>query len=177
MNKKTSPRKDKHRINEQVRHREVRIVGFGDDSIDGVRSSSDALKIAEERGLDLIEINATANPPVCKIADYSKFKYEQKKRDKELKKNQPKTQLKEIKFGPNTGDHDLEFKSRNAEKFLSQGHKVKAYVQFRGREHAHRERGELMLLRFAEKLSENGTVESMPQMQGRNMVMFLSPKK
>jgi len=178
MNKNNRGRqKPEHNINTRINHREVRIVGCIDEDLNGVKTLQEALGIAEKKGLDLIEINSLAKPPVCRVEDYTKFKYDLKKRERDLKKNQPKILLKEIKFGPNTGDHDFDFKMKNAEKFITQGHKVKATVQFRGRENSFRDRGELLLLKLAEKLGETARVESLPQMNGRQMTMFLSPKK
>lgn len=169
--------KPSHNINTYIRHREVRIVGNSNEDLNGIKTLQEALELAKQEEVDLIEINAQAEPPICRLEQYTKFKYDLKKREKDLKKNQPKIQLKEIKFGPNTGDHDFDFKMKNAEKFLTQGHKVKASVQFRGRENRFRDRGELMLLKLAEKLAEKAKVETMPQMNGRQMTMFLSPKK
>ena len=148
--------REEHVLNEKIRHPQVRVVDFGEQS--GVYSTKDALGLAKAEGVDLIEINAKADPPICKIMEYSKFKYEQKKRQKANKDNSKSKPIKEIKFGPNTGDHDFEFKLKNAKGFLEKGHKVKAYVQFRGREMAFQAKGELMLLRFAEALENEGKV-------------------
>lgn len=137
----------------------------------------DARKIAEDLGMDLVLISPKANPPVCRVVDYSKFKYEQKKKQKELKAKAAKTVLKEIRFGPNTDDHDFNFKLNHAKKFLEEGAKVKAYVHFYGRTIVYKERGELLLLRFAEALAELAKIEQMPKMEGKRMFLFLSPKK
>lgn len=135
------------------------------------------MKIAQEQSLDLVEIAPKANPPVCKVLDYSKFKYEQKKKQKEIKAKSAKIVMKEIRFGPNTDEHDFNFKKEHAVKFLKDGAKVKAYVHFHGRTIVYKERGELLLLRFAEALDEYGKVEQMPKMEGKRMILFLSPKE
>jgi len=137
---------------------------------------SEALKMAAAQGLDLVEISPNAEPPVCRVVDYSKFKYEQKKKQKEIKAKAQKAVLKEIRFGPNTDEHDFEFKLKHAINFLKEGSKVKAYVQFSGREMAYKERGEVMLLKFAQGLEEYAKVEQMPQMEGRKMLLMLVPK-
>lgn len=166
--------KPQFRTNRGIRVPEVRLVG---DNVEvGVYSTDEALKIARELELDLVEISPKAKPPVCKITDYNKFLYEKKKKDKELKSKQVKTVVKEIRFTPNTDDHDFDFKSRHAEKFLQEGNKVKAYVQFRGRSILFKERGELLLLKFAEKLSEVGSPELMPKLEGKRMFIILGPK-
>ena len=139
-------------------------------------SIQDAIKLAEEKQLDLVEITAKSVPPVCRITDYSKFKYEQKKKQKEIKAKAQKTVLKEIRFGPNTDDHDFNFKLKHAETFLKEGSKVKAYVHFHGRTIVYKERGELLLLRFAEALEAWAKVEQMPRMEGKRMFLFLAPK-
>ena len=162
-------------VNEKIRAREVRLTGENIDQ--GVVTIEDARKIAEEKELDLVLIAPTANPPVCRVVDYSKFKYEQKKKQKELKSKAAKTVLKEIRFGPNTDDHDFNFKLKHAIKFLEEGAKVKAYVHFYGRTIVYKERGELLLLRFAEALAELAKIEQMPKMEGKRMFLFLSPKK
>lgn len=133
--------------------------------------------MADEQELDLVEISPNAVPPVCKIIDYKKFLYEQKKKQKELKAKQSKVVIKEIRFGPNTDDHDFDFKLKHAEKFLQEGAKVKAYVFFRGRTIVFKERGEILLLKFAQKLEEIGVVEQMPTLQGKRMTIVLNPKK
>lgn len=135
-----------------------------------------ALKIAQEQGLDLVEISPNADPPVCKVTDYSKFKYEQKKKQKEIKSKALKVVIKEIRFGPNTDDHDFNFKLKHAINFLQEGAKVKATVFFAGRTIVYKERGEILLLKFAQGLEEHGKVELMPKLEGKRMSMFIIPK-
>lgn len=135
-----------------------------------------ALKMAQEQGLDLVEISPKADPPVCKIIDYSKFKYEQKKKQKEIKAKAQKTVVKEIRFGPNTEEHDFNFKLNHAKNFLKDGAKVKAYVHFVGRTIVFKERGEILLLKFAQALEDLGKVEQMPKLEGKRMTMFIAPK-
>ncbi len=151
------------------------MVGDNVDSSD-VISTRDALRMADEMDLDLIEISPKADPPVCRIADYSKFLYQQKKKAKELKANQIKTVIKEIRFGPQTDDHDYNFKLKHAENFIKEGSKVKAYVFFRGRSIVFKEQGEILLLRFATDLEEIAKVETMPRLEGKKMNMILAPK-
>ena len=136
-----------------------------------------ALRMAEEQELDLVEISPKASPPVCKIMDYKKFLYEQKKRDKALKSKATKVIVKEIRFGPNTDEHDYEFKKKHAEKFLKEGAKLKAYVFFKGRSIIYKDQGQILLLRLAQDLEELGKVEQMPKLEGKRMIMFLAPKK
>ncbi|MBR1682548.1 MAG: translation initiation factor IF-3 [Bacteroidaceae bacterium] len=167
--------KSQYRVNEQIRAREVRIVG--DDIESTVLPTRDALRIAEQKGVDLVEISPNAEPPVCRLIDYSKFLYQQKKRQKEMKAKQVKIEVKEIRFGPQTDDHDYNFKLKHAQGFLSDGDKVKAYVFFRGRSILFKEQGEVLLLRFAQDLEEYGKVESMPVLEGKRMTMFIAPKK
>jgi len=168
--------KQQYRVNEQIRGvREVRIVG--DDIASSVVTVSQALQIAEQMGVDLVEISPNAEPPVCRLIDYSKFIYQQKKHQKEIKAKQVKVDVKEIRFGPQTDDHDYNFKLKHAQGFLSDGDKVKAYVFFKGRSILFKEQGEVLLLRFAADLEEYGKVESMPQLEGKRMIMFLAPKK
>ena len=143
----------------------------------GIYPTRKALAIAEEQGLDLVEISPNAKPPVAKVIDYKKFLYEQKKRDKALKAKATQVVVKEIRFGPNTDDHDYEFKKKHAEKFLKEGAKLKAYVFFKGRSIVFKEQGEILLLRLAQDLEELGKVEQMPKLEGKRMTMFLSPKK
>lgn len=135
-----------------------------------------ALKLAQEQGLDLVEISPNSDPPVCKVTDYSKFKYEQKKKQKEIKANAQKTVVKEIRFGPNTEEHDFNFKLKHAVNFLKEGSKVKAYVHFAGRSIIYKERGEILLLKFAQSLEDHGKVEQMPHLEGKRMFMLLAPK-
>ena len=167
--------KEQYRINERIRVREVRLVG--DNVETGVYSISEALKLADEQGLDLIEISPNAEPPVCKILDYQKFLYQQKKRLKEQKAKSTKVVVKEIRFGPQTDDHDYNFKLKHAQGFLKEGAKVKAYVFFKGRSILFKEQGEVLLLRFANDLEEYGKVEQMPVLEGKRMIIMLTPKK
>lgn len=143
----------------------------------GVYTTANALAIAEEQELDLVEIPPNAEPPVCKIMDYKKFVYEQKKREKVLKAKASKVVIKEIRFGPNTDDHDYDFKKKHGEKFLKEGAKLKAYVFFKGRSIIYKDQGEILLLRLAQELEEFGKVESMPKLEGKRMTMFIAPKK
>lgn len=167
--------KFQYRINDQISAREVRIVG--DDVESSVMPIAKALQLAEHKGLDLVEISPNANPPVCRLIDYSKFLYQQKKRQKELKAKQVKIEVKEIRFGPQTDDHDYQFKLKHAKQFLSDGDKVKAYVFFKGRSILFKEQGEVLLLRFANDLEEYGKVEQMPVLEGKRMFLFIAPKK
>lgn len=163
-----------HRINHHITVPEVRLVGENVEQ--GVYSTREAIRKAQELGIDLVEISPNANPPVCRIVDYNKFLYEKKRKEKEMKANASKNVMKEIRFTPNTDDHDFEFKTRHAEKFLKEGAKVKAYVQFRGRGIMFKERGELILLKFVERLQELGAVESLPKMEGNRMHVLINPK-
>ncbi|WP_255424797.1 translation initiation factor IF-3 [Aquimarina sp. BL5] len=168
-------KEDAHRINHKIRVEEVRLVG---DNIEvGVYPTKKALALAEEQELDLVEISPKAVPPVCKIMDYKKFLYEQKKRDKALKTKATKVTIKEIRFGPNTDEHDYEFKKKHAVKFLSEGAKLKAYVFFKGRSIIYKDQGQILLLRLAQELEEYGKVEQMPKLEGKRMIMFIAPKK
>jgi len=167
--------KNQYRVNEQIRARDVRIVG--DDIESTVLPLRDAIRLAEQQGVDLVEISPNAEPPVCRLIDYSKFIYQQKKRQKEMKAKQAKVEVKEIRFGPQTDDHDYNFKLKHAMGFLADGDKVKAYVFFRGRSILFKEQGEVLLLRFAQDLEEYGKVESMPVLEGKRMTMFIAPKK
>ena len=162
-------------INEQIRAREVRLVG--DNVEQGVYPIDKALRIAHEQELDLIEISPTAEPPVCRVLDYQKFLYQQKKRLKEQKQKAAKVVVKEIRFGPQTDDHDYNFKLKHAQGFLKEGSKVKAYVFFRGRSILFKEQGEILLLRFANDLEELGRVESMPVLEGKRMTIMIAPLK
>ncbi|MER3497692.1 MAG: translation initiation factor IF-3 [Chitinophagaceae bacterium] len=169
------PRKEaEHRINQFIRAPQVRLVG--DNVQVGVYPLQEALKIAQEQQLDLVEISPNADPPVCKIIDYNKFLYDKKKKEKEMKANAKVSEVKEIRFTPNTDDHDFDFKAKHAEKFLKDGNKVKAYVQFKGRAIQFQDRGQLLLLKFAERLAEVGVLESMPKMEGRRMLAMFAPK-
>ena len=167
--------KNQYRVNEQIRARDVRIVG--DDIESTVLPLRDAIHLAEQKGVDLVEISPNAEPPVCRLIDYSKFIYQQKKRQKEMKAKQVKVEVKEIRFGPQTDDHDYNFKLKHAMGFLADGDKVKAYVFFRGRSILFKEQGEVLLLRFAQDLEEYGKVEGMPVLEGKRMTMFIAPKK
>lgn len=167
--------KNNYRINEQIRSREVRLVG--DDVESTVMSTHKAIQLAEQKGVDLVEISPNAQPPVCRLIDYSKFLYQQKKRQKELKTKQVKIEVKEIRFGPQTDEHDYNFKLKHAKDFLTEGDKVKAYVFFRGRSILFKEQGEVLLLRFANDLEEYGKVEQMPVLEGKRMIIFIAPKK
>ncbi|WP_262891390.1 translation initiation factor IF-3 [Ulvibacter litoralis] len=168
-------KEDQHRINRKIRAEEVRLVG---DNVEvGVYPLKQALEFAEEQELDLVEISPNATPPVCKIIDYKKFVYEQKKREKVMKSKATKVIIKEIRFGPNTDDHDYEFKRKHAEKFLKDGAKLKAYVFFKGRSIIYKDQGEILLLKLATDLEELGKVEQMPKLEGKRMIMFIAPKK
>jgi translation initiation factor IF-3 len=165
-----------YKVNDRIRAREVRVVGDYVEGGNAVLTLAQALKVAEENELDLVEISPNATPPVCKVIDYAKFKYEQKKKQKEIKANAAKTVLKEIRFGPNTDDHDFNFKLKHAINFLKEGAKVKAYVHFVGRSIVFKERGEMLLLRFAQELEEYAQVEQLPKLEGKRMFLFLAPK-
>ena len=171
---KNDKMKQQYRVNEQIRVREVRIVG---DNGSTVVPTRDALNMAREQGVDLVEISPNANPPVCRLIDYSKFLYQQKKRAKEMKAKQVKVEVKEIRFGPQTDEHDYQFKLKHAKEFLEEGNKVRAYVFFRGRSILFKEQGEVLLLRFANDLEEVGKVEGMPSLEGKKMFLYLAPKK
>ena len=166
--------KNQYRVNEQIHVREVRVV-----SEDGseVMPSRKAMDLARQQGVDLVEISPNAQPPVCRLIDYSKFLYQQKKRQKEMKQKQVKVEVKEIRFGPQTDEHDYQFKLKHAQEFLLEGNKVRAYVFFRGRSILFKEQGEVLLLRFANDLEEYGKVESMPALEGKKMFLYLAPKK
>jgi len=169
-------KEDPHRINNKIYGvNEVRLVGENIEQ--GVYPFNQALRMAEELGLDLVEISPTAVPPVCRITDYKKFLYDLKKKQKEIKAKQSTVEMKEIRFGPNTDEHDVNFKLKHARNFLEEGHKVKAFVFFRGRSIVFKERGEILLLKFAQDLEDIGLVESMPKLEGKRMTMFLIPKK
>ncbi|HPG12749.1 MAG TPA: translation initiation factor IF-3 [Chitinophagaceae bacterium] len=169
------PRKEaEHRINNFIRSPQVRLVG---DNIEtGIYDTGEALKIAKDQGLDLVEISPNVDPPVCKIIDYNKFLYDKKKKEKEMKAKSKVSEVKEIRFTPNTDDHDFDFKAKHAEGFLKDGNKVKAYVQFKGRAIQFQDRGQLLLLKFAERLAEVGVLENMPKMEGRRMLAMFAPK-
>lgn len=188
MNKLPIKKDDKGdlRINQEIRLPRIRLVGDNFEEISqvagktlstGVFYTNEALRWAENLELDLVEINPKSDPPICKIMDYKKYVYDQKKRDKELKAKTQKTVIKEIRFGPNTDDHDFEFKTNHAKKFLEEGSKVKAYVQFRGRAIVFKDRGELILLKFLKELEELGAAEELPKLEGKRMIVVVSPKK
>ena len=168
-------REPEFRINKHIRAREVRLVGEGFEQ--GVYTLDQALKIAEEAGLDLVEIVPKANPPVCKVVDYSKFLYEKKKKEKEIKAKTQKTVIKEIRFTPHTDAHDFDFKLKHAEGFLNEGAKVKAFVHFKGRAIVFKDKGFELLKNFAQQLEDVGVVEQSPRMEGRRLTMFMAPKK
>lgn len=167
--------KEQYRINDRIRVPEVRLVG--DNVEQGIYPTQQALRIAEEQNLDLVEISPTAKPPVCRITDYQKFLYQQKKRQKEQKAKSVKIIVKEIRFGPQTDDHDYNFKLKHAKSFLEDGAKVKAFVFFRGRSILFKEQGEVLLLRFANDLEDYARVEQLPVLEGKRMTIMLTPKK
>ncbi|WP_262501428.1 MULTISPECIES: translation initiation factor IF-3 [Psychroflexus] len=162
-----------HKINEKIRAPKVRVVGEN-VKVD-IYSLKEALAMAEEQELDLVEISPKADPPVCKVMDYKKFLYEQKKREKQLKQKTTQVVVKEIRFGPNTDDHDYEFKKKNAEKFLKDGAKLKAFVFFKGRSIVFKDKGQILLLRLAQDLEDIAKVEQMPKLEGKRMIMILAP--
>ena len=169
-------KEDPHRINDKIRGvYTVRVVGEGVEQ--GVYPFEEALKMAQDMSLDLVEISAAADPPVCRIVDYKKFLYDLKKKQKEIKAKQSVVEVKEIRFGPNTDVHDVNFKLAHARKFLQEGHKVKAFVFFKGRTIVFKERGEILLLKFAQDLEDVGVEESMPKLEGKRMIMYFIPKK
>ncbi|WP_026464478.1 translation initiation factor IF-3 [Adhaeribacter aquaticus] len=163
-----------YKINNRIFAKQVRLVG--DNVQTGVYSTEEALRMAREQNLDLVEISPTAEPPVCRVVDYSKFKYDLKKKQREMKAKTVKVVTKEIRFGPNTDDHDFEFKVKHARTFLNDGAKVKAYVHFVGRTIVFKERGEVLLLKFAQALEDVAKVEQLPKLEGKRMFLFLSPK-
>ena len=165
-----------YKINHKIRVREVRVVGDFVEGGNAVLLTEKAIQLAQENDLDLVEISPNADPPVCKIIDYNKFLYDKKKKEKEMKAKAKVSEVKEIRFTPNTDDHDFDFKSRHAEGFLKDGNKVKAYVQFKGRAIQFKERGELLLLKFAERLQEIGQPEALPKLEGKRMFIMLAPK-
>ena len=186
IRKEPQDRGESFRVNEQIRIPEVRLVGDNLEKVSeiiGRKVESDIYSTkmvkewADRMDLDLVEISPKAKPPVVRIIDYKKFLYDRKKKQKELKAKTAKTVVKEIRFGPNTDDHDFEFKLRHAVKFLEEGAKVKAYVHFKGRTIVFKDRGELLLLRFLKELEEYGAAESLPRMEGRRMTVIVSPKK
>ena len=166
--------KNQYRVNEQIRVREVRVVGKDGSTVMPTRQ---ALDMARTQGVDLVEISPNAQPPVCRLIDYSKFLYQQKKHAKEMKAKQAKVEIKEIRFGPQTDEHDYNFKLKHAKEFLTEGNKVRAYVFFRGRSILFKEQGEVLLLRFANDLEEFAKVEQLPKLDGKKMFLYLAPKK
>ena len=166
---------DAHQINDKIRAKEVRLVG--DNVEPGVYPTSEALKMAEEQELDSVVISDKAEPFICRILDYKKFLYEQKKKQKELKAKQVKVVIKEIRFGPQTDEHDFQFKKKHAEKFLEEGSKLKTYVFFKGRSIVFKDQGEILLLKLAQELEHVGKVDQMPKLEGKRMIMLMSPKK
>ena len=166
--------KNQYRVNEQIRVKEVRIVSDGGSTVVPTRQAMD---MARSQGVDLVEISPNAQPPVCRLIDYSKFLYQQKKHAKEMKAKQVKVDVKEIRFGPQTDEHDYQFKLKHAKEFLDNGNKVRAYVFFRGRSILFKEQGEVLLLRFANDLEEYAKVEQMPALEGKKMFLYLAPKK
>lgn len=178
--------KAEHRLNRQIKVPKIRLVGDNLEEVSealgntiemGVYNTSQVLAWAEKLELDLVEISPNADPPVCKLIDYKKFVYDKKKREKEIKAKAQKTIIKEIRFGPNTDDHDFEFKVNHAKKFLEEGAKVKSYVQFKGRAIVFKDRGELILLKFLKELEEFGAAEELPKLEGRRMIVMVTPKK
>lgn len=185
-NQRREDPKDQFRVNDQIRIPEIRLVGDNLEEVSeiagrkvdpGIYNTRQAIDWARRMELDLVEISPNAEPPVVKIIDYNKFLYEKKKREKEIKSKAVKTVVKEIRFGPNTDEHDFEFKLRHAQRFLEEGSKVKSYVHFRGRTIVFKDRGELLLLRFLKELEEYGAAEALPKMEGRRMTVIIQPKK
>ncbi len=187
-NRRVEPRvvEAEHRINQLISVPRIRLVGdnleeiseiAGREIVPEVYYTNQALRWAEELGLDLVEISPKADPPVCKIIEYKKFLYDRKRKQKELKAKTAKTVVKEIRFGPNTDDHDFEFKLRHAQRFLEEGSKVKAFVQFRGRAIVFKERGEILLLKFIKALDEFGSAENLPKLEGKRMIVMIAPTK
>ena len=165
-----------HQLNEEIRDKELRLIGNGGDQL-GIMSAEEALRIADEQGLDLVKISPQANPPVCKLMDYGKYRFEQSKREKEARKNQHVVEIKEIRMSPGIDVGDFNVKLKNAQKFLADGDRVKVSVRFRGREMAHTDIGKKLLDRFAEQCAEVANVDKGAKLEGRNMSMFLSPKE
>ena len=164
-----------HQINEEITDKEIRLIGNEGEQL-GIMSADEALRIAAERELDLVKIAPGSNPPVCKIMDYGKFRFEQTKKEKDAKKNQRVIEIKEIRMSPGIGDNDFNTKLKNGQKFLNDGNRVKVSVRFRGREMAHTDIGEVLLRNFAEKCADIANLDKAPKLEGRNMSMFLSPK-
>jgi translation initiation factor IF-3 len=169
------PKENPHKINSEIRAPHVRVVGENVEQ--GIYNIKEALDIAQQQELDLVEISPSANPPVCRVIDYKKFLYDQKKKQKEIKAKSAKVVVKEIRLGPNTDDHDFEFKLNHAKKFLEEGSKVKVDVFFKGRSIIYKDKGEIILLKFAQELEEFGKVERLPKLEGKRMIMIVAPKK
>lgn len=167
--------KEETKINEEIRCKEIRVIGPNGDML-GIMTPSDAMKVAEENELDLVMIAPTAVPPVCKVMDYGKYKFEEMKKEKEAKKKQKVIDVKEIRVSPNIDQHDFEFKAKNATSFLKAGNKVKITLRFKGREASYSDLGEKVLLKFKDALEDYGTVEKAPKLEGRNMTMLVIPK-
>ena len=168
-------REPEHHINEKIKHNEIRLVG--ENITPGVYTVKQALDMAIEQSLDLVEISPNATPPVCLIIDYNKFLYEKKRKEKEIKAHAKKVEVKEIRFTPNTDEHDVEFKAKHAEGFLKDGNKVRTFVTFKGRAIVFKDRGELLLLQFADRLKDFALVEQLPTLEGKRMFMTLAPKR
>lgn len=169
--------KQEHRINEDIIAPMVRLVGEEDESMNGVIPYQQAMEMARRRGEDLVEITGAANPPIVRIITYSKYRFELKKKEKENKAKQHVAEVKEIRFGPNTGEHDFDFKCRHAAEFLKEGHKIKAYVTFHGRTIVHKDRGYRLLEEFAERLADLCKIEAPPRLEGKRLFLYLAPKK
>ena len=167
--------KQVHELNEDIRDREIRLIGSGGEQL-GIMSSAEALRIADEQGLDLVKISPQANPPVCKLMNYGKFRFEQSKREKEARKNQHVVEIKEIRMSPGIDTGDFNTKLKNAQKFIASGNRVKVSVRFRGREMAHADIGRDLLNRFAQECAETANLEKSARLEGRMMSIFLSPK-
>ena len=164
-----------HQLNEDIRDKELRLIGSGGEQM-GIMSAEEALRIADEKGLDLVKISPQANPPVCKLMDYGKYRFEQGKREKEARKNQHVVEIKEIRMSPSIDIGDFNVKLKNAQKFVAEGNRVKVTVRFRGREMAHTEIGENLLKRFAEECADVAVMDKPPKLEGRHMAMFIAPK-
>jgi len=164
----------KHRVNRSIRAKEVRLIGEDGEQL-GIRSTTEALRIAEERDLDLVEVAPAAKPPVCRLLDYGKYLYDRTKRERQSRKTQRTAEVKEIRMHPKTGQHDMDFKIKQMRKFLTSGAKVKVRVRFRGREMSHRELGRKLLMDIANQIEDIGTVEQFPKMEGRSLLMIIAP--
>jgi translation initiation factor IF-3 len=174
---KLRERKEEHRINDLIRVPQVRVIGCEEEENNGIKITQEAINIAKHLGVDLVEVNPNVNPPICKIIEYSKFKYEIKRKEKEQKQKNKAAETKEIRMGANIGDHDYQFKLKHAKAFLQDGDKVRAVVQFKGRELSHKELGEKVLLQMAQDLEEIGKPEFLPKLEGKKLFISFSPKK